>query len=135
MATGRRNCVAFLALLFWGIVSIFPLNTEAEDHVVSTQNLQQEILKVSEYRQANLAKVQGFFSSPSAEKALRNSKIDINKVKNSIPQLSDEELARLAVQTDRIQKDVAGGALTNQQITYIIIALATAVVILIIVAA
>jgi hypothetical protein len=135
MAVGLRKFVTLFALVFWGISSVMPPSLTAGDHVVSTSDLQQEILKVSESRQTNLAKVQEFFSSPSAQKALRNSKIDISKIQSAIPMLTDDELARLAAQTDKIQKDVAGGALTNQQITYIIIALATAVVILIIVAA
>jgi hypothetical protein len=135
MAAGLRKFVTLLALVFWGISSVMPPSVIAADHVVSTSDLQQEILKVSESRQTNLAKVQEFFSSPSAQKALRNSRIDIGKIKSAIPLLTDDELARLAAQTEKIQKDVAGGSLTNQQITYIIIALATAVVILIIVAA
>jgi hypothetical protein len=135
MAAGLRKFVTLLALVFWGISSVMPPSVIAADHVVSTSDLQQEILKVSESRQTNLAKVQEFFSSSSTQKALRNSKIDIGKIKSAIPLLTDDELARLAAQTDKIQKDVAGGSLTNQQITYIIIALATAVVILIIVAA
>jgi hypothetical protein len=135
MAAGLRKFVTLLALVFWGISSVMPPSVIAADHVVSTSDLQQEILKVSESRQTNLAKVQEFFSSSSAQKALRNSKIDIGKIKSAIPLLTNDELARLAAQTEKIQKDVAGGSLTNQQITYIIIALATAVVILIIVAA
>ena len=135
MAAGLRNVVAVFVVGFWGILSILSPNLIAEDHVVKTSDLHQEILKASESRQSNLAKIQGFFSSESTQKALKNSKLDISKIKSALPLLSDEELARLAAQTDKIQKDVAGGALTNQQITYIIIALATAVVILIVVAA
>jgi hypothetical protein len=49
--------------------------------------------------------------------------------------LSPEELARLATKTNQIQTDFAAGALTNQQLTYIVIALGTAVLVLLIVAA
>ena len=38
---------------------------------------------------------------------------------------------KLAAQTRQIQNDFAAGALTNQQITYILIALGTAVIVLI----
>src|SRR5262245_41976070 len=116
MAAGRHKFVTFFALAFLGIVSLLPPNGMAGDHVVSTSDLQQEILKASESRQANLAKVQEFFSSQSAQKALSDSKIDLSKIKSAIPLLSDEELARLAAQTGKIQKDVAGGVLSNQQI-------------------
>ena len=49
--------------------------------------------------------------------------------------LGDDDLARLAAQTDRVRADLEAGALTNQQLTYIVIALATAVIILVIVVA
>jgi hypothetical protein len=49
--------------------------------------------------------------------------------------MSPEELARLAEKTNQIQNDFAAGSLTNQQLTYIVIALGTAVLVLLIVAA
>ena len=55
--------------------------------------------------------------------------------RKGIPRLSDEEPARLARHTDKIQNDLAVGAITGEQLTYIIIALVTAVAILISVAA
>jgi hypothetical protein len=61
--------------------------------------------------------------------------MDQSKVRQAVSFLSDEELARLAARATRIENDFAAGALNNQQITYILIALATAVVILVIVAA
>jgi len=60
--------------------------------------------------------------------AARNRLVDIED-------LPDEELARLAARTEKVRKDFAAGALTNQQITYIIIALATALIVVIIVVA
>ena len=62
-------------------------------------------------------------------------KLDRAKVVNALNLLSDEEVARLAARSTKIQKDVAAGVLSNQEITYILIALATAVLILVIVEA
>ena len=45
--------------------------------------------------------------------------------------LDGEELAQLAVRAEQPGEDVVGGALTNQHLTYIVIALAAAVVVLI----
>jgi len=45
--------------------------------------------------------------------------------------LDDEELAQLAARAEEPGAEVVGGALTNQQLTYIVIALATAVIVLI----
>jgi hypothetical protein len=76
-----------------------------------------------------------FLSSETARKALREAALDPQKVKGAVALLGDEELARLSAQAEKIQTDFAAGALSNQEITYIIIALSTAVLILIIVAA
>lgn len=49
-----------------------------------------------------------------------------------VPQpLTEEESRELAQREEKPGKEVAGGALTNQQLTYIVIALATAVIVLI----
>jgi len=73
--------------------------------------------------------------SEPARKAFETVKLDPAKVSQALAFLNDDELARLAAQSEKIQHDVAAGALTNQQITYILIALGTAVIILVIVAA
>ena len=57
-----------------------------------------------------------------------------DQVTAALPLLGDEELAQLASRAERAQADFAAGALSNQEITYILIALATAVIILVIVA-
>jgi hypothetical protein len=107
----------------------------AENHVVPTGELLKQIASAGQTRQTNLAKTHKFFSSEPAQRALRTARIDGDKVERAVALLSDEELARLASRTDQAQADLVGGALTNQEITYIIIALATAVLILVIVAA
>jgi uncharacterized protein YbcC (UPF0753/DUF2309 family) len=108
-------------------------NLLAQEHVVSTADLQRELSKSAATRQANLAKVRNFLSSEPARKALKSAKIDEEKVEKAVPYLSDEELARLATRTDKAQRDMAAGALSNQDLTYIVIALATAVLVILIV--
>jgi len=107
----------------------------AQEHVVTAADLQSELSKSAATRQVNLAKVRNFLSSEPARKALKSAKIDQQKVEKAVPYLSDEELARLAARTDKVQRDMAAGALNNQQITYILIALGTAVLVLILVKA
>jgi ABC-type multidrug transport system fused ATPase/permease subunit len=103
--------------------------------VIPTSELHKQVRDAVQERQSNLAKVQSFFSSELAGKTLKNAKLDPAQVQKAVPFLSDEELANLAAKTDTLQKDFAAGALTNQQITYILIALATAVIILVIIEA
>jgi hypothetical protein len=44
--------------------------------------------------------------------------------------LGDDELARLASQTDRVRTDLESGQLLSHQLTYVVVALAAVVVIL-----
>ena len=108
-----------------------PLPAAAENHVVSTAELQQATVSAARVRQQNITKVEKFFSSERAEKTLKSAHLDPVQIKKAVPSLSDQELARLASRADKAQKDFAAGALTNLQITYILIALGTAVVVLI----
>jgi hypothetical protein len=127
-----RNIVLFLIV---GAVLAPTLTVRGEDHLVSPSDLHDTLAKSAETRQKNLEKVQRFFSSERVRKTLASTKIDLKKVEDTVHQLNDKELARLAAQAEKVQADVAAGALDNQQITYIIIALATAVLILVIVVA
>lgn len=115
---------------------IFPVMSAIaqENHVVPLAELHHDAAATTASRQANLEKVERLFSSEMAQKALRSVKIDGKQVTAALPLLGDEELAQMASRADRAQADFAAGALTNQEITYILIALATAVIILVIVA-
>jgi hypothetical protein len=108
-----------------------PSLSAAQEHVVSRAELQQATVSVARTRQNNVAKVEKFFSTPQAQKALKSAHLDPVQIKQAVPSLSDQELAQLASKADKAQKNFAAGALTNQQITYILIALGTAVVVLI----
>lgn len=108
-----------------------PLLAVAQNHVVSPAELQQATASAARARQQNIDKIEKFLTSERAEKALKSAHIDAVQIKKAVPALSDQELARLASRADKAQKDFAAGALTNQQITYILIALATAVIVII----
>jgi hypothetical protein len=135
MILNLRKSMSFFLLFIFAILAVPMQNLMGEDHVVRSADLHRAIISAAGARQTNLNKVQKFFSSELAQTSFKKAKVDSTKVEQAVPFLSDAELARLASQTDSLQKDLAAGSLTNEQLTYIIIALATAVVILIIVAA
>ncbi len=105
----------------------------ADEHVVKPSELRTAIVEAARTRQGNLNQVNRFFSSEQVAKVLRNAHLNPVKIERAVSQLDDQELARLASRTGQIQSDLAAGALTTQQLTYIVIALATAVIVLIIV--
>ncbi len=119
------------------LIAVFavPQDLLADDHVVTPSDLHRQAVAAAQSRQEKIQSVQKFFASDAAKKALKSARIDYAKVQNVVAQMSDQELAQLAAKTDAAQKDFAAGALTNQQLTYIIIALATAVLVIIIIKA
>jgi len=106
----------------------------ADEHAVSAADLHQALVDSAKTRQTNVETVQKFFSSKVVKKTLSRRMMNFSKVEKAVPLLSDEELRRLASQCRQVESDISGGALTNQEITYILIALATAVIILVLVA-
>lgn len=130
MFISRSNVIALTLAVVFPVMSAL----SQESHVVPLTDLHRDAAATTASRQANLEKVERFLSSELAHKALRSAKIDGNQVMAALPLLSDQEMAQLGSRADRAQADFAAGALTNQEITYILIALATAVIILVIVA-
>ena len=128
----KYTCLGLVGAL-WLISSAFLM--ASNDHVVQPSDLKQALEKNAELRKVNIQKLQALFKSEMGQKALKSTRLDAQRIEKAIPFLSDEELARLTAQAQTAESDFMAGALTNQQITYIIIALATAVVILVIVAA
>ena len=133
MLLRSRQLPIMLVLLSLGVLPL--LSETRQDHIVPVPDLHQAVRSAAQSRQDNLAKLDKFFGSEPARKALDTVKLDPVKVSRALTLLSDEELANLAARSDKLERDVAAGSLSNQQITYILIALATAVIILVIVAA
>ena len=127
----RWMAVLALALITLALSPAVP----AQDHVVSSADLHQAARNAAQLRQQNLSKVQSFLSEPRVAAELDKAKIDRAKIQKAVPTLTDDDLARLAAKTDKFHRDVAAGALNNEQITYIIIALVTAVIIILIIEA
>ena len=107
----------------------------AADHLVPSTELRQQVRAAEGERAASVERLQELFSSDEAEETLRAGGMDAAEVSAAVASLDDDSLAKLAARAAQFESDVEAGALNNQQITYILIALATAVIILAIVAA
>jgi hypothetical protein len=125
-----RNAIAVCMAMIFPMMSAIA----QENHVVPLAELHRDAAAVTASRQGNLEKAEHFFSSDLARKALGSAGIDGEQVKAALPLLDNEDLARLAARTDQVQADFAAGALSNLHLTYIVIALATALIVLLIVA-
>jgi hypothetical protein len=106
--------------------------TPSEDHVVSTQALRQNLQASSATRQKNVDALTKFMSTPTAEKAMRDAKMDPSQVQKAIPTLSDQELANLSTRATDAQQKFSAGALSNNMLTLIIVLIAVIIVVAII---
>ena len=113
------------------VASIFAQDT----HVVPLTELHSAVVAAGQQRQENVSRLERFFTGNSAESALQGARLNGSPIRNAIALLDDQELARLAARAEKANSDFAAGSLTNQELTYIVIALGTAVLILVIVAA
>jgi hypothetical protein len=130
--TMLRNAKFLAAVIFCCFLS-FSASARglmAQDHVVPTANLHQVMMSSSAARQNNLRKVERFLSSQQVRSAVKKSGFNLKEVRQAVPSLNDQELARLARTTDKIQSNFAAGALTRKQLTLIIVAGIIVVVIL-----
>lgn len=82
---------------------------EKKQHVVSLTELNQDTAKAGETRRVNEATVRQLFSSPEAQQALNRANLDYAKIDNAVGQLSDEEVAKLAESSRKIQDNFAAG--------------------------
>jgi Flp pilus assembly protein TadB len=118
--------VAALGVAMLGIPCL-----SAQDHIVSAGDLHNEIASAAQARQANVAKIRKFFSSESAQKALKTARMDPQKVQKAVPYLSDRELARLASQSEKAQADFAAGTMSDRDLLYILLGIAALVLIIV----
>jgi hypothetical protein len=123
-----------LILVLVAILST-PASGLAQSRVVQPSELQSAIERASAARRQNLAQVRGFFSSKPVRAALSKTTMSPERIDRAVSSLSADELAKLSARTQKIQADFAAGALSNQELTYIVIALGAALIVLVVVAA
>lgn len=107
----------------------------AAEHLAPAAEVRQQLIEKEQVRSENLSALTKFFQTPAAQQALARSGMDANEIIGAAAALDDESIAGLASRAIDAQTGLSAGALNNQQLTYVIIALGTAVLILVILAA
>jgi hypothetical protein len=105
---------------------------QAQSSVVQPSELRDALKNAASTRQKHLGQVKSFFESEPVRKILSESRFSSSQIQKTVTGLDADELAKLAARVEKAQSDFAAGSLTNEQLTYIVIALATAVVVIII---
>jgi hypothetical protein len=105
---------------------------EKQQHVVTSDELNQQVARPAETRHGNEEAVRHLLSSDAGENALKSANVDYERVDKAIGQLSDEEVAKLADRSRRAESDFAAGAISAKTLAYIILAVVVIVVIVVI---
>ena len=126
----RTVLVVVLVLSFF-----LPQALLAQGQSVTVSELRDAVKQSASVKQKNLEQVRAFFADPKVKKILAGARIDSERVQKAVAALDADEIAKLASRTAQIQSDFAAGALSNQELTYVVIAIAAAVLVLIVVVA
>ncbi|MGA7524838.1 MAG: PA2779 family protein [Acidobacteriaceae bacterium] len=124
---------AMLALLVTS-PALRALSTPAaqDTHLVSPAQLQQQMQSTSATRQANIDNLTRFLSTPTAQKAMRDAKVDPVQVRTAVPTLSDQELASLSQRATSAKQAFAAGTLSNNDLLIIILILVVVILVAVI---
>jgi hypothetical protein len=131
MKIGLRQplVLSFFSLLL--TIFVFPMTLRAQSHVVSPSDIHKELVNSAQTRQKNLEKAQSIFSSDAARKALESARMNPEQITGAVSTLSDAELANLVSRADKMEHDLAAGALSDRDLLIIILGIAALVLIIV----
>ncbi len=101
-----------------------------QDHIVSSQALQQRLEASAAARQRNVETLNNFLSSPIGQRAMQQTHITSTQVTTAIPTLSDGELASLATRVADAQMKFAAGSFSNHDLLIIAVLILVLIVVI-----
>ena len=101
----RKPC-AILTLI--SMLFAVPI-ARADDHLVSRGALNQRLADAATERARNLARVDGVLASPRASRVAAIGGVDLNRVRTSLPRLSDGDLRDLSQRAAALETDPVAG--------------------------
>jgi hypothetical protein len=103
-----------------------------QDHVVSSQAMQQQVENTSAARQKNIEILNNLVATPTAQKAMHDAKIDPQQVKNAIPTLGDHDLANLAARATNAQQEFAAGHIGPGLFTVLVLVVILIIIVIVV---
>ncbi|MGD0942011.1 MAG: hypothetical protein ABR905_20140 [Terracidiphilus sp.] len=127
-----RGVLPVAVIMLLAFPSNLKAETDSQEHLVSSQALEQQVEQSSAIRQQNIKAVTDFLSTPTAEKVMQDSRVDPIQIRTAIPTLSDQELANLSARATDAQQKMAAGGLGIGLLTLIILAIVVIIVVAIV---
>lgn len=112
------RCFAPIATLIF----LIPAAQAEPKHVLSLDEVRQDVVRQSDVRQANETAIEEFFALPKVQKTLAASGMNAERIRQSASLLDDKEKAELAARASSAREQIAGGDLTEAQVTLVILA-------------
>jgi len=106
-----RKLFALAVVPLLACVALAAPSARAQDHVVTSQALQQQVQANAASRQQNIETLNNVLSTPLAQQVMKDHHFDPVKVRTAIPTLSDAELANLAQRANDGQQKFSAGLL------------------------
>ncbi len=131
MSSVSGRFVRALASCLLAAVFAIPVQVFAQDHVVSSADLQKQAASSATTRQQNVEALQKSFSNPKVESAMKAAGMDATQVKTAVSSLSDAELAKLSARASNAQQDFAGGRISDRDLLLILVAIAALILIIV----
>lgn len=103
----------------------------AQDHVVPSYTLQQDMNATAATRQQNEQAMRDLFAQPRVQQALRAAQIAPEQISRAVSQLSDADLARLAARSAAAQKDFAAGNISDHDLLIILVCVAALLLVIV----
>ena len=103
----------------------------AQEHLVSPQAAERQLLDATATRAQNLAAVDTFVSSPEGSAAMATLGVDSARVRGALSTLTDAELEEIASRAAALQADpVAGAPFSSRQILWIVAIVVVVIVVI-----
>ncbi|MCB1022528.1 MAG: PA2779 family protein [Bryobacterales bacterium] len=112
----RRFLFILVALL-----AIAPFALAQETHVVPGVELEQTLEDAAATRRQNEADLERLMEHEEVEQAAAEAGLDLEQVRQAVPQLDDETLAELSARARELENDIAGGFIGGIVIMLILI--------------
>lgn len=120
-------------VILLSVCLLAPLDARASQ-IVSQDELHQDLIKSWSEKEQNLATLKSLLSTDAAQEMMKEAGTDYQQVMEALPQLDDDELAKLASQTRVAQAQFAAG-LSDRELINVLLIVLLVVAIIVVVAA
>ena len=132
MQTKRITRFATLALAAAITAGPMLAQSQADQHVVSLGELNKDAARPAETRRANEAEIRQLFATVDGQKALKSANVDFAKINRAVSSMSDEDVARISSRARELDRDFAGGNLTDHDLLVILIVVLIVVILIVV---